>query len=110
MERIFVDGNLPVAIELKQAKKTIKCTKYVMSSLTALEYVEAQAKITGLQYIAISDIVAMLKLVDEAGNQYEPTYEDIAQTSSFNLIHFNEKKQNWKQRSKPRINWARSVN
>ncbi|WP_406644003.1 hypothetical protein VP417_19930 (plasmid) [Acinetobacter baumannii] len=67
MERIFVDGNLPVAIELKQAKKTIKCTKYVMSSLTALEYVEAQAKITGLQYIAISDIVAMLKLVDEAG-------------------------------------------
>ncbi|EHU1447198.1 hypothetical protein A1Z84_RS19265, partial [Acinetobacter baumannii] len=42
--------------------------------------------------IAISDIVAMLKLVDEAGNQYEPTYEDIAQTSSFNLIHFNEKK------------------
>lgn len=110
MERIFVDGNLPVAIELKQAKKTIKCTKYVMSSLTALEYVEAQAKITGLQYIAISDIVAMIKLVDEAGNQYEPTYEDIAQTSSFNLIHFNEKKQNWKQRSKPRINWARSVN
>ncbi|TPS36870.1 hypothetical protein FJV04_10945 [Acinetobacter baumannii] len=92
MERIFVDGNLPVAIELKQAKKTIKCTRYVMSSLTALEYVEAQAKITGLQYIAISDIVAMLKLVDEAGNQYEPTYEDIAQTSSFNLIHFNEKK------------------
>ncbi|MFH4377220.1 hypothetical protein WAJ76_21100, partial [Acinetobacter baumannii] len=86
-----VDGNLPVAIELKQAKKTIKCTKYVMSSLTALEYVEAQAKITGLQYIAISDIVAMIKLVDEAGNQYEPTYEDIAQTSSFNLIHFNEK-------------------
>ncbi|MEG8265258.1 hypothetical protein MKR65_13210 [Acinetobacter baumannii] len=110
MERIFVDGNLPVAIDLKQAKKTIKCTKYVMSSITALEYVEAQAKITGLQYIAISDIVAMLKLVDEAGNQYEPTYEDIAQTSSFNLIHFNEKKQNWKQRSKPRINWARSVN
>ncbi|CAM0578312.1 hypothetical protein [Acinetobacter baumannii] len=95
MERIFVDGNLPVAIDLKQAKKTIKCTKYVMSSITALEYVEAQAKITGLQYIAISDIVAMLKLVelvDEAGNQYEPTYEDIAQTSSFNLIHFNEKK------------------
>ncbi|MEI1680922.1 hypothetical protein V8P49_06785 [Acinetobacter baumannii] len=92
MEKIFIEDDLPVAIELDRNKKKIKCTKFVISDLTALEYVEAQAKITDLQYVAISDLVAMIKLIDSNGNQYEPTYDDIAQTSQFNLTHFINKK------------------
>ncbi|MFX5298745.1 hypothetical protein ABTD13_00470 [Acinetobacter baumannii] len=92
MEKIFIEDDLPVAIELDRNKKKIKCTKFVISDLTALEYVEAQAKITDLQYVAISDLVAMIKLIDSNGNQHEPTYDDIAQTSQFNLTHFINKK------------------
>lgn len=92
MEKIFIEDDLPVAIELDRNKKKIKCTKFVISDLTTLEYVEAQAKITNLQYVAISDLVAMIKLIDSNGNQYEPTYDDIAQTTQFNLTHFFNKK------------------
>ena len=66
--------------------------------MTALEYVEAQSKITGLQYVSISDVVAMVKLIDSNGNQYEPTYDEIAQTSQFNLTHFFDKRLNLRQR------------
>ncbi|MBJ8467657.1 hypothetical protein [Acinetobacter pittii] len=92
MEKIFIEDDLPVAIELDRNKKKIKCVKFVISDLTALEYVEAQAKMTGLQYMAISDLVPMIKLIDSNGNQHEPTYDDIAQTTQFNLTHFFNKK------------------
>lgn len=92
MEKIFIEDDLPVAINLERNKKKIKCTKFIISDLTALEYVEAQSKITGLQYVSISDVVAMVNLIDSNGNQYEPTYDEIAQTSQFNLTHFFDKK------------------
>ena len=92
MEKVFLEDDLPVAIELDRNKKKIKCVKFVISDLTALEYVEAQSKISGLQYVSISDVVAMVKLIDSNGIQYEPTYDEIAQTTQFNLTHFFNKK------------------
>ncbi|AZP28906.1 hypothetical protein KWE42_04625 [Acinetobacter pittii] len=92
MEKVFLEDDLPVAIEINRNKKKIKCTKFVISDLTALEYVEAQSKISGLQYVSISDVVAMVKLIDSNGIQYEPTYDEIAQTTQFNLTHFFNKK------------------
>ncbi|MDO7521165.1 hypothetical protein Q5M50_06835 [Acinetobacter baumannii] len=92
MEKVFLEDDLPVAIEINRNKKKIKCIKFVISDLTALEYVEAQSKITGLQYVPISDVVAMVKLIDSNGIQYEPTYDEIAQTTQFNLTHFLNKK------------------
>ena len=92
MEKVFLEDDLPVAIEINRNKKKIKCTKFVISDLTALEYVEAQSKISGLQYVSISDVVAMVKLIDSNGIQYEPTYVEIAQTTQFNLTHFFNKK------------------
>lgn len=92
MEKVFLEDDLPVAIEINRNKKKIKCVKFVISDLTALEYVEAQSKITGLQYVSISDVVAMVKLIDSNGIQYEPTYDEIAQTTQFNLTHFFNKK------------------
>ncbi|RSP34196.1 hypothetical protein [Acinetobacter baumannii] len=92
MKKIFIEDDLPVAIDLERDEKKIKCNKFVISDLTALEYVEAQSKATGVQYVAISDLVAMIKLIDSKGNQYEPTYDDIALTTQFNLTHFFSKK------------------
>ncbi|EXE92441.1 hypothetical protein SAMN02799632_01802 [Acinetobacter pittii] len=92
MEKVFLEDDLPVAIEINRNKKKIKCVKFVISDLTALEYVEAQSKISGLQYVSISDVVAMVKLIDSNGIQYEPTYDEIAQTTQFNLTHFFNKK------------------
>ncbi len=92
MEKVFLEDDLPVAIEINRNKKKIKCVKFVISDLTALEYVEAQSKISGLQYVSISDVVAMVKLIDSNGIQYEPIYDEIAQTTQFNLTHFFNKK------------------
>ena len=92
MEKVFLEDDLPVAIEINRNKKKIKCVKFVISDLTALEYVEAQSKISGLQYVSISDVVEMVKLIDSNGIQYEPTYDEIAQTTQFNLTHFFNKK------------------
>lgn len=92
MEKISIDDTLPVPITILVDDEQIKCRKFVMSSMTAVEYVQAQAKITGLQYISISDVVAMTKLVDDEGHQHELAYADIAEGSHFNLIHLTETK------------------
>ncbi|MDS7929626.1 hypothetical protein RMB13_09060 [Acinetobacter sp. V102_4] len=92
MEKISIDGDLPVPIKILVDEEQIKCGKFVMSSMTAIEYVQVQAKITGLHYISISDVVAMTKLVDDEGHHHELTYVDLAEGSHFNLIHLTETK------------------
>lgn len=58
--------------------------------MTAIEYMQAQSGNAG-QYIAISDLAAMTKLVDEDGKEHEITYEMLGHSSKFNLDYLNEK-------------------
>lgn len=92
MEKISIEDNLPVAITVLNGDTEIKCSKFIMSSMTAVEYVQAQANTKAGQYLSILDVVSMTKVIDDAGTEYELDYEQIGDGSHFNLIRLNEAK------------------
>ncbi|ENV33917.1 hypothetical protein [Acinetobacter gerneri] len=92
MEKISINDDLPVAIMILNGGTEIKCGSFIMSSMTAVEYVKAQANTKAGQYVSILDVVAMTKVVDDAGTEYELDYDHIADGPHFNLIRLNEAK------------------
>lgn len=85
-----VEGMLPVALKALDGQTEITSKKIVMRQMTAIEYMQAQSGNAG-QYIAISDLAAMTKLVDEDGKEHEITYEMLGNSSKSNLDYLNEK-------------------
>ncbi len=53
----------------------VKSRKIVMRQMTAIEYIQAQASMQPHQYIAIADLSAMTKLIDDQGTEHEITYD-----------------------------------
>ena len=86
-----VEGTLPVALKALDGQTEIKSKKIVMRQMTAIEYIQSQASIEGEQYIAISDLAAMTKLVDEDGKEHAITYDMLGNSSRSNLDYLNEK-------------------
>ena len=92
MMQIQVEGVLPVALKALDGQKEIKSKKIVMRQMTAIEYIQAQASITDLQYIAISDLAIMTKLIDDDGIEHEITYDMLGNSSRANLNYLRGKR------------------
>ena len=90
---IQVEGTLPVALKALDGQTEIKSKNIVMRQLTAIEYIQSQAAIAAGQYIAIADLAAMTKLVDESGKEHEITYDMLGHSSKSNLDYLNRKKE-----------------
>ena len=71
-----------------------------MRQLTAIEYIQSQANIEGEQYLAIADLAAMTKLVDEHGKEHAITYAMLGHSSKSNLDYLNEKLEDLKAKEK----------
>ena len=85
-----VEGTLPVALKALDGQTEIKSKKIVMRQMTAIEYMQSQSGVEG-QYIAISDLAVMTKLVDEDGKEYDITYDMLGHSSKSNLEYLNGK-------------------
>ena len=90
MDRLEIEGELPVALKLVDGQTELKLKKVVMRQMTAIEYMQSQSGNAG-QYIAIADLAAMTKLVDEDGKEHEITYDMLGHSSKSNLEYLNEK-------------------
>lgn len=90
---IQVEGTLPVALKKLVGQTEIKSNKIVMRQMTAIEYIQAQASIKELQYVAISDLAIMTKLVDADGNEHEITYDMLGHSSRANLDYLRVKRE-----------------
>ena len=88
---IQVEGMLPVALKALDGQTEIKSKSIVMRQLTAIEYLQSQADIEADQYIAIADLAAMTKLVDEDGKEHKITYDMLGHSSRSNLDYLNKK-------------------
>ncbi|MBK0063970.1 MULTISPECIES: hypothetical protein [unclassified Acinetobacter] len=89
---IQVEGTLPVAIPVVIEHAATKLRKIVMRQMTAIEYLQAQTGIKEGQFIAIADLSAMTKLVDEVGTVHEMTYEMLGNSSRSNLEYLQGKR------------------
>ena len=97
---IQVEGTLPVALKALDGQTEIKSKKIVMRQLTAIEYIQSQANIEGEQYLAIADLAAMTRLVDEHGKEHAITYAMLGHSSKSNLDYLNEKLEDLKAKEK----------
>lgn len=88
MDQIKVEGTLPVALKKLVGQTTIESKKIVMTQMTAIEYMQAQAAMKDGQYIGIADLAAMTKLVDD-GSEYEISYDMLGYSSKANLDYLN---------------------
>lgn len=89
MDRIKVEGTLPVALKKLVGQTTIESKKIVMSQMTAIEYLQAQANMNEGQFIGIADLAAMTKLVDDDGTEHEITYDMLGYSSKANYSYLN---------------------
>lgn len=89
MDQIKVEGALPVALKKLVGQTTIESKKIVMTQMTAIEYMQAQAAMKDGQYIGIADLAAMTKLVDDEGAEYEISYDMLGYSSKANLDYLN---------------------
>ncbi|ENX46642.1 MULTISPECIES: hypothetical protein [Acinetobacter] len=89
---IQVKGTLPVALKKLDGQTEIKSKQIVMRQMTAIEYIQAQASITEIQYVAISDLAIMTKLIDADGKEHEITYDMLGNSSRANLDYLREKR------------------
>ncbi|AVN30041.1 hypothetical protein L1Z01_21015 [Acinetobacter baumannii] len=80
-----IKGTLPKALKKLVGQTDIKSRNIVMRQPTAIEYLEAQAKIGIGQFVHIADLAAMTKLVDDEGNEHEITYDMLGHSSRANL-------------------------
>ena len=69
MDRLEIEGELPVALKLVDGQTELKLKKVVMHQMTAIEYVESQAKLEPGCYTGIADMPAMTKLIREEGKK-----------------------------------------
>ena len=91
MMQIQVEGTLPVALKALDGQTEIKSKNIVMRQLTAIEYIQSQTDIEAGQYLAIADLAAMTKLVDEHGKEHAITYAMLGHSSKSNLDYLNDK-------------------
>lgn len=87
---LHIEGELPVAIKLTVGQEHLSLKKVIMTQMTAVEYLEAQAKIVPGAYVAIADLVLMTKLIDDQGNAHQMTYEMLATSSKSNLNYLEK--------------------
>ncbi|KCX14512.1 hypothetical protein QWI44_08180 [Acinetobacter pittii] len=80
-----IEGTLPTALKKLVGQTDIKSRNIVMRQPTAIEYLEAQAKIGVGQFVHIADLAAMTKLVDDEGDEHEITYDMLGHSSRANL-------------------------
>ena len=88
---IEVKGTLPVALKKLDGQTEIKSKQIVMRQMTAIEYLQGQTSIKEGQFIAIADLAAMTKLVDENGTEHQITYDMLGHSSRSNLDYLNTK-------------------
>ena len=87
MDRLEIEGELPVALKLVDGQTELKLKKVVMHQMTAIEYVESQAKLEPVCYIGIADIAAMTKLISEDGEEYEIQSDHLHGEGRICLFH-----------------------
>lgn len=87
-----VEGTLPVALKKLVGQTTIESKQIVMTQMTAIEYLQAQANMKEGQFIGIADLAAMTKLVDQDGTEHDITYDMLGHSSKSNLDYLNLKK------------------
>lgn len=85
MDQLEIEGELPVALKLVDGQTELKLKKVVMRQMTAIEYVESQAKLEPGCYIGIADLAAMTQLVDEDGEEHQISYSMLGHSSRANL-------------------------
>jgi hypothetical protein len=87
MQRTQIEGELPIAIYLVVEQTPMKLKKVVMTQMTAIESIEA---VNPGEYISISELAYMTKLVDEQGNHHQMKYIDLGHSSRKNLTYLQE--------------------
>ena len=86
-------GTLPVALKKLVGQTEVKSKKVSMKAMTAIEYVEAQAKAQPNQYLVLVDLANMTYLIDDDGKAHDITYEMLAHSSRSNLEYLQILKQ-----------------
>lgn len=89
---IKIEGTLPVAIKALDGQTEIKSKNIVMRQMTAEEYLNAQAETEAGQYLDISELTSMTKLVDEHAVEHSISYDMLAKSSKSNLKYLREKR------------------
>ena len=92
MEHLEIEGELPVALKLVDGQTELKLKKVVMRQMTAIEYVESQAKLEPGCYISIADVAAMAKLISEDGEEHQISYSMLGHSSRSNLDYLTSLK------------------
>ncbi|OTG87700.1 hypothetical protein B9T31_04170 [Acinetobacter sp. ANC 4558] len=92
MDRIYVEGELPVALKLIVGQTEHAIKKVMMRQMTAIEYVQSQAALEPDCYIGIADVAAMTKLIDEDNHEHIITYDMLGNSSRSNLDYLNKLK------------------
>ncbi|HAI54061.1 MAG TPA: hypothetical protein DCM16_04895 [Acinetobacter nosocomialis] len=90
MEQLEIEGTLPVPLKKLVGQTDVKSRKIVMRQMTAIEYIQAQASMQPDQYIAIADLSAMTKLIDDQGTEHEITYDMLGYSSRANLKYLTD--------------------
>lgn len=88
--RTQIPGELPIAIHLVVEQQHLKLKKVVMTQLSAIESIHAQAKLLEGQYITIGELASMTKLQDDHGNEYPLTYDLLGHSSRKNFDYLKE--------------------
>lgn len=89
---ILVEGTLPVTLKKMVGQTTIESKKVVMRAMTTLQYLQSQATSKEGDFLAISDLAAMTKLIDEKGEEHVITYDMLAHTSKLNFDYLTSLK------------------
>lgn len=92
MDGLKINGTLPVTLTVLDGQTTIKSKKVIMQQMTAIEYLQAQASLDAGQFIVISDLAAMTKLIDNDGKEHALTYDMLGNSSRANLDYLNDLK------------------
>lgn len=92
MDQLEIEGELPVALKLVDGQTELKLKKVVMRQMTAIEYVESQAKLEPGCYIGIADVATMTKLVSEDGEEHQISYSMLGHSSRSNLDYLTSLK------------------
>lgn len=86
-----VEGTLPVALRALDGQTEIKSKKIVMRQLTTIEYLQRQIDVEVGQFVSISDLATMTKLVDADGKEHDISYAMLGHSSRSNLDYLNGK-------------------
>lgn len=92
MDQIEIEGTLPVALKKMVGQTVIVSREIVMRQPSSIEYLQAQALVKPGDFIAIADLAAMTKLIDDKGNEHDITYDMLGHSSRSNLDYLNIKR------------------